>query len=264
MRIAIIEDEPAHSELLASYLQAWSRETSVPVNILSFTAAKDFLFIWEETNNFDILFVDIQMEHMNGMELARRIRETDREIALVFTTGDEGYLEEGYEVEAMYYLLKPLSREKISRCMEKLSLRRHMEHWVLVHGKEEALRLFVGRITYVEARGHGCMVETWSKLGETSRTEIMESISEMAETLSPYGFVRCHRSYLCRVDSIYRIGKTELLLENGSMVPVSRRMYKEVSRAFIRHFRNVGRGKPLIDGKNFAEDMDGQAEEMEE
>lgn len=241
MRIAIIEDEPAHSEFLASCLQFWGREQAVPVDILSFTAAKDFLFIWEETNNFDILFLDIQMEHMNGMELARRIRETDREIALVFTTGIDDFLEEGYEVEAMYYLRKPLSQEKISRCMDRLSLRRQEVQSVLVHGREDALRLFVGRITYVEARGHGCMVETCSRLGETSRTEIMESISEMTQILSPYGFVRCHRSYLCRVDGIYRIGKTELLLENGSVIPVSRRMYEDVSRAFIRHFRNARR-----------------------
>lgn len=246
MKIAIIEDDPVHSELLASYLQDWSREREIPVNIMPFSAAKDFLFLWDETNDFDILFVDIQMEHMNGMELARRIRKKDREVALVFTTGIEDYLEEGYDVEAMYYLLKPLSQEKINRCMDRAALRRCEEQSLLVHGKEEAIRLFMGRITYVEARGHGCMVETCSRLGETSHMEIMESISEMAELLSPYGFVKCHRSYLCRVGSIYQIGKAEILLENGSVVPVSRRMYGEVNQAFIRHFRGIKQGVPDI------------------
>lgn len=237
MKIAIIEDDPIHSELLFSYLQDWSREKEIPVNIMPFSSAEDFLFLWDETNDFDILFVDIQMEHMNGMELARRIREKDREVALVFTTGADDYLEEGYDVDAMYYLLKPLSREKISRCMDRAALRRREEQSLLVHGKDETIRLFTGRITYVEARGHGCIVETCSRLGETSQTEIMESISEMSELLAPYGFVRCHRSYLCRVAGIYQIGKTEILLENGSVIPVRRRMYGEVNHAFIRHFR---------------------------
>ena len=246
MKIAIIEDDPVHSELLLSYLQSWSREKEIPTKIMTFSSAKDFLFLWEETNDFDILFVDIQMEHMNGMELARRIREKDREVALVFTTGIEDYLEEGYDVEAMYYLLKPLSQEKISRCMDKAVLRNREEPSLPVHGRDEAIRLFVGRVTYVEARGHGCMVETRSRLGETSQIEIMESISEMAELLSSHGFVRCHRSYLCRVGSIYQIGKTEILLENGSVIPVSRRMYGEVNQAFIRHFRGIKQDAPDI------------------
>ncbi len=75
-------------------------------------SAESFLFVWEETNDFDILFVDIQMGKMNGVEMAEKVRECDREIAIVFTTGIADYMGCGYEVEALHYLLKPISKEK--------------------------------------------------------------------------------------------------------------------------------------------------------
>jgi len=243
MKIAVIEDEPAHSQLLNTYLAAWSDQKKIPVESFLFPSAESFLFAWEEEKDYDLLFVDIQMKAMNGMELAKRIREENEEIAIVFTTGIDDYIEEGYEVEAMYYLRKPMSQEKISRCMDKLARRSQNTAYVLVHGSEESLKLSVRQITYLEAMGHGCLVETCSRLGEKAQYSITESISEMEKLLAPYGFLKCHRSYLCRLAGIRQINKTELLLDSGSVIPLSRRMYKEVNQAFIRHFRNENQNR---------------------
>lgn len=111
------------------------------------------MFAWEETNDFDVLFVDIQMRAMNGVDMARKVRERDREIAIVFTTGIADYMGSGYEVEALHYLLKPISMEKIGQCMDKVMHRNRREAFVLVHGREETMKLPVGHISYVEARG---------------------------------------------------------------------------------------------------------------
>lgn len=237
MKIAIIEDEPTHSQLLSAYLDSWSAEKNIPVASSLFPSAESFLFVWEEEKDFDLLFVDIQMKAMNGMELAKRIRTENEEIAIVFTTGIDDYMEEGYEVEAMYYLRKPLSREKISRCMDRLAKRRQSSSYVLVHGSEESIKLSVNQITYLEARGHGCLIETCSRLGEKAQHSVTEGISEMEKMLVSYGFIKCHRSYLCRLACIRQISKTEITLDSGSVIPLSRRMYKEVNQAFIRHFR---------------------------
>lgn len=82
------------------------------------------------------------------------------------------------------------------------------------------------------------MAETYTRAEGCRQIEITEGISEMERELSPHGFIRCHRSYLCRVESICRIGKTELTLDSGSVIPVSRRACAEVNRAFIAHFRH--------------------------
>lgn len=237
LKIAIIEDEQIHTDLLAGYLRTWSKEHGTSVSIQEFSSAESFLFGWEETNDYDILFVDIQMKEMNGMEMARKVREQDEKISIVFTTGITDYMENGYEVEALHYLLKPISMEKIGQCMDKVLRRRHKDHYVVVHGKEETVRIPVDRITYVEARGHGCVLETCVKTGEGMQTEITESISEMEKMLKDHGFLKCHRSYLCRIGSIHQIGRTEITLDSGSMIPVSRRMYADVNHAFIEYFR---------------------------
>ncbi len=238
IKIAIIEDEQTHTELLSAYLQTWGEAQGQAVSMQTFLSAESFLFVWEETNDFDILFVDIQMGKMNGVEMARKVRERDRGIAIVFTTGIADYMGCGYEVEALHYLLKPISMEKVGECMDKVMRRSEKEAFALVHGREETMKIAVGHISYVEARGHGCVMETYARDGFCGQIEIAESISEMERQLGPHGFVRCHRSYLCRVESICRIGKTEITLDSGSRIPVSRRMYAEINRAFIAHFRH--------------------------
>ena len=102
IKIAIIEDEQTHTELLSSYLRTWGAAQGQAVSIQTFLSAESFLFVWEETNDFDILFVDIQMGKMNGVEMAGKVRERDREIAIVFTTGIADYMGCGYEVEALH------------------------------------------------------------------------------------------------------------------------------------------------------------------
>ena len=238
IKIAIIEDEQIHTELLADYLRSWSAAHGQAVTVQEFPSAESFLFVWEETNDFDILFVDIQMRDMNGVEMAKKVRERDGEIAIVFTTGITDYMGTGYDVAALHYLLKPISMEKVGQCMDKVVRRSRKEAYVLVHGKEETIKVAVGHIFYVEARGHGCVVEIDTGDGAVGQTEITESISEMEQRLQAYGFARCHRSYLCRIEGIRRIGRRDITLDSGSVIPVSRRMYAEMNRAFISCFRH--------------------------
>lgn len=239
MKLAIIEDEQAHRELLTEYLEEWGKEQSVSLCIKAFSSAESFLFAWEEERDFDVLFVDIQMKAMNGMEMARQIRQQDSNIVIIFTTGITDYMEDGYEVEALHYLLKPISRKKLDQCMDRALRRSSRERFLLVQTREEMLKLSLERILYVEARGHGCVIEYSSQTGETCLTETTESISELEQKLDGEEFVKCHRSYLCRTGSIHRIDKTEIVLDNGSRIPVSRRLYAQANQAFIRYFRRL-------------------------
>ena len=240
MKLAIIEDEQVHREILSAYLKDWSRERKLPINIVDFPSAESFLFAWEEQRDFDMLFVDIQMKEMSGMEMAKRVREQDLDIVIVFTTGIADYLEEGYEVEALHYLLKPISQEKLFRCMDRAIKKGGQEKSLLVHTKEELLKLSLEQIMFIEARGHGCVIEIYVPLGETVQVEITESISELERQLNGEEFVKCHRSYLCRIGGIHHIDRTEIVLDNGSKIPVSRRLYAQVNQAFIRYFRKEG------------------------
>lgn len=233
MRIAIIEDEQVHRELLDTYIRKWGMEMKVTMSIQHFENAERFLFQWEDID-FDVLFVDIQMSGMNGMELARKVRSKDINTTIIFTTGITDYLEEGYEVAAMRYLLKPISEEKVSSCLNQVLGKRKTDDCVIIHTlDEETRKLSTENINYIEAMGHGSLVGL--AYGEV--VECKESISELAKLLGAKEYRKSHRSYLCRIGNIHQIDKDTIYFDDGSSIPVSRRMYQELNKAFIEYYR---------------------------
>ncbi|MBS5586583.1 MAG: response regulator, partial [Clostridiales bacterium] len=111
--MAICDDEASaleHTRLLA---QAWAEQAGHAARIETFLTAEAFLIQYEEDKAFDLLLLDIEMARMNGVALARTVRAQNREIAIVFLTGYADYIADGYDVEALHYLLKPITREKL-------------------------------------------------------------------------------------------------------------------------------------------------------
>ncbi len=236
MKIAVIEDEKAHRDLLVRYLEKWCVEQGRQVTVEEFVSGEAFWFRYEETGDFDLLFIDIQMPGMNGMELARKVRSRSRDIVIVFTTGISDYLEEGYEVEALHYLIKPLSREKVEKCLEKALQRRKREAFVTLHTGEAVLKISQESINYVEARGRKCCI---GRAGEQGALEVKEGFSEMEKLLPEGEFVKCHRSFLCRLGNIHHIAREDIFFDDGSSIPVSRRLWQQVNQRFIAYFRSV-------------------------
>lgn len=233
MRIAIIEDEQIHRDLLQMYIQEWAGRQMERLWTEQFASAEEFWFAFDADQDFDALFIDIQMPGMNGMELAKKVRKKSVHVEIVFTTGISDYLQEGYEVEALHYLLKPLNKEKVYSCLEKISSRKKTAEMFIVHTEYGSIRLKAEQVNYIEARAHRSVIGMTT--GE--KLEIRESITEMETLLPKEEMMRCHRSYLCRIENIFRIEKSELYFDNGSHIPVSRRLYSAVNQAFIQHFR---------------------------
>lgn len=234
MKIAVIEDEKPHRDLLVSYLEQWGHGQGKTAEISSYDSAESFWFAYEDRKDFDVLFLDIQMKGMNGMELARRVRRLDKDVAIVFATGISDGLEEGYELEALHYLRKPLSAEKVEKCMERACLRRRQERFVVLNGTEGLVRLSEENINYVEARGRNCCI---GRVGEREPLTVKESLWELERMLDGEAFMKCHRSYLCRVGNIHRITREDIFFDDGSSIPVSRRLYPQVNQRFIACFR---------------------------
>ena len=122
MKKGIIEDEAVHMQILNRYIKNWGVERKENIQIKEYDSAESFLFAWDDEKDFDILFIDIQMKKMDGIKMAKRIRESDNNIALVFTTGVAEYISEGYEVEALHYLIKPIKEEKVVQCLDRKSV----------------------------------------------------------------------------------------------------------------------------------------------
>lgn len=237
MKIAIIEDEKAHSQLLESYIQSFSKAEQVRMELQYFESAENFLFAWEAEHDFDLLFLDIQMAGMDGMSLAKQIRRQNEEVLIVFTTGISDYIQEGYEVEALQYLLKPLKEENVHKCLKRALAKRPAEDYLVFHTEEETLKLTERSINYIEARGHGSCIGA----AHQQPIEVKESLSAIEQMLKAGEFIKCHRSYICRLGNVHHIDKENVYFDDGSSIPVSRRQLGVVNQAFIRYYAKVDR-----------------------
>ncbi len=243
MKIAIVEDEKVHADYLVRLLEAWFKENRVDFCIREFPNAAAFLFEWEQDQAWNALFFDIQMPGLSGVELAKEIRRENRRVALVFVTGMTDFLLEGYEVEALHYLVKPVDAAKISSCMERV-YGRYMEQEkrevILTEAREMVdgeknrritLRLLPEDIVYIEAAAHNTELHTREKC-----YVVREGINVWRERLPRETFCLCHRSYLVNLLYVARLEKETVFLDDGRQIPLSRKCNKDVNRAFIRFY----------------------------
>lgn len=239
--IAVVDDEMAHREILRKYIQEWRDREGIEAQVESFPSGEAFYFSWCEDQCWDVLFLDICMESEEaGIRLARRIREKKRTIVIIFTTGIPDYMQEGYEVEAMHYLLKPLDKRKVWKCLDRCFQRKDGERrTILLPTEEGAVKTDVDKILYAEAVGHYCTVTCAEEVLQvkTGIRELEQRLREITGTAEQEGsFIFTHRSYLVNVRRIARMGRQDILMDNGALVPVSRRSYSQVNDRFIALF----------------------------
>lgn len=228
-QISIVDDEAGSRQFLEKLVLAWAKERKYPVSISKFENAEEFLFK-EEDKKTDILLLDIEMKNMNGVELAAKVRRDNRQMQIVFITGYMEYIQEGYEVEALHYLLKPICAEKLfpvlDRAVERLKTAGAA---LLLSYKGELVRIPFYEIRYLEVQ------KNYVTVHGKEDYEVKLTLSELEKELDE-GFFRTGRSYIVNLKFVRRITKTEVLLEDGSSIPLSRGMYDKINQAMIRYF----------------------------
>lgn len=118
-KIAICDDEQNQIEYITSIVASWSTHKGYSCEIRTFASAEAFLFEYEENKVYDILLLDVEMKNMNGIELAKRIRKDNNRAEIIFITSHFEFVGEGYEVDALHYLIKPISEEKLTQVLTK-------------------------------------------------------------------------------------------------------------------------------------------------
>jgi DNA-binding LytR/AlgR family response regulator len=236
LRVAICDDEPEQSEYLSRLVSAWAGERGQSAALSAFTSAEELLFqIGGDEPGFDILLLDIQMRGMNGMALARQLRAKGSKSQIVFITGFADWLAEGYEVDALRYLMKPVNRGKLFEVLDKAAERAAKpERYVLLNIAGGTLRIAAGEIIYAESFSHYVEIHTRDSV---LRHKI--GISEL-ETLLGEGFFRCHRSYIAGMKYVTAVSRAALRLENGAELPLSRKLYNAANEVFIAYNGGTG------------------------
>ncbi len=192
-------------------------------------SAEELLFECDGRYPFDCIFLDIQMKEMNGMACARKIRETDRKVNIAFHSVVEDYVYEGYEVNAIRYLLKPLREEQCLALLNYLEAQKQRERTYIYLNMT---RIDCDTIRYIESVKHYNYVFIEKEGGKEQALESRVSLQELLAQL-PGNFVQTHRSYVVNLAFVEAIIKDGCCLEGGSRIPVSRNSWQKVNEAFL-------------------------------
>ncbi|MGN1026980.1 MAG: LytR/AlgR family response regulator transcription factor [Faecousia sp.] len=226
-RIAVCDDSAADREYTASLVRAWAAETGSQIHISLFSSGENFLFRAEDEGSFDILLLDIEMGAMDGVTLAKKLRQKNETLQIVFITGYSDYIAEGYEVSALHYLMKPVKKEKLfsvlTRAAEKL---RKDEKALHLEAGGQLVRIPIYTIRYADVQGNYVTVHASQDF--TAKMTLRELEKGLDDR-----FYRVGRSAIVNLTKISRVTKSEILLQDGTAVPLPRGAYDGVNRAII-------------------------------
>ena len=225
--IAICDDNPADIRCLSGLLNRWAGQRGMLLHTDTFPSAEAFLFCYAEQKDFDILLLDIEMDKMDGVTLARTIRKENEAVQIIFITGYSDYIAEGYDVSALHYLMKPVREEKLfqvlDRALEKL---RHNERALTLELAGEVLRIPLYEILYLEVCKNYVTIH-----GKQDYT-VKKALGDFQPLLDER-FFRLGRSYILNLTRVERVTKTEVTLSDGSRIPLPKSMYEPLNRAVI-------------------------------
>lgn len=152
-KIAVCDDSVADASYISALVKSWAETAGAQAKLEVFPSAEAFLFSYSENKNYDILLLDIEMESMDGVSLAREIRKGNEAVQIIFITGYSDYILEGYEVSALHYLMKPVDEGKLFSVLERAAERlARNEKTLLLEHAGEAVLVPLYEIRYIEVR----------------------------------------------------------------------------------------------------------------
>lgn len=234
MRVAIIDDLPADRERLSADISHWAEEQSLPLLLPPdlFESGEAFLETFS-SGKYDVAFLDIYMGGMNGMDTARRIRETDTSCRLIFTTTTAEFAVDSYEVDSSWYLVKPYTYEKLSQALARCSAS-WQEHnqFLLISGKMGEEKLPLHQIAWTEYVNRKVCVH----LKNGQETQFPMRQMDFSKMLLPYSyFCDCMKGLIVNFEAVEKLLEDCFLLENGKTLPISRLKYRQVREQFLEY-----------------------------
>ena len=215
--VAICDDEEVYVESLAKELERYSREQNKEIKIVKFTKALHFLD--QSRDTYELIFRDIKMPQVDGLEAAEDIRRRDDKVSIMFLTSYMQRAADGYGVAAEAFIQKPIQYNRLKKELDKWYIK-HMqveEPYIVLQNSDGKYKIFIKSLKYIETSGRNILVHTTQK-----NIKIAKSMKEMQRELEPMGFYKCHNSFLVNVRFVDYVNKTEVGLISHEMLPVSK------------------------------------------
>ena len=226
-KIAICDDDKADRQYIEALVEKWAKNAGHSVQVAVFESAESFLFHYAAEQDYDILLLDIEMGEMDGVTMAKMLRKDNDAVQIVFITGYSDYITEGYEVEAIHYLMKPVKEEKLAevlaRAAEKLA---RNEKCLYFETAGETVRIPVYQIRYADVMGNYVTIHA------AEDVKVKMTLGNLEKELDER-FFRVGRSSIVNLTQIARVTKTEIRLSGGEAIPLPKGAYEAVNRAII-------------------------------
>lgn len=231
--IAIVEDEKSYAAQLAEYLHQYEKESGEIFDITTFRDGDEIVCKYH--SQFDIILMDVEMKFMDGMSAAAEIRKIDKEVVIIFITNMAQYAIRGYEVDALDYVLKPVSyfafTQRLMRAIERM--RKRENKYLLVNVKGGMVRLDVSKIYYVESVGHDLIFHT--STGDYGATGTMKDIEEELKNLH---FFRGNKGYMINLAHVESVQDGCAIVKGNALI-LSRARKKEFMEALTKYWGEV-------------------------
>lgn len=238
LALAIIEDEAIHVNKLRVLIQDWCTLQNAKAEIYVYPNVERFYYKLGDQHFFDGLFLDVEFPNSsNGMEVAKKVRDIDPLIPIVFVTNHSEYVFSGYQVNALDYLIKPVENEKgkLFKALDKIrnyaETSTHQSYLINCSGTHHKIPF--RSIYYFQMHSH--YVEAHTTAGNF---RFLKRIQDLQTDL-PSLFVRCHRSVIVNIDCVTSIGKKELVLTNGEVIAISATYLDTINRVFLDRFEKT-------------------------
>jgi len=241
--IAVCDDDHRQAQYMNALVNKWADERGIKVKTYMFDSAENFKSAWNDSKIYEILLLDIQMGGQNGIDLAKELRgtcSTGNKLIIIFVTALPDFANVGYDVSAMHYLMKPVDEAKLSEVLSRAAKSISKSVTALLLPVDDGImRVAAGDIICIESSAHSSEITT-----ANGTLKVKMPISELERRLiDPAGiaidvsFARCHRSYIVGLKYVDKITKTDIILDNGMAIPLSRRLYSEVNQSLIKYFK---------------------------
>ncbi len=247
MNLALVDDMKYDLQSLQGLILEYFSKHDIKSDISLFSSGEQFLDAFSP-QSFDAIFLDNILDGINGMDVAHRVRTIAPNIPIIFITTEESYALEGYEVQAMDYIIKPVKLDRLSVVMDRLKKKCRARNVIEIKENRMTRQLYLDDVLYIRSSGHFLEIQT--AMGSLKPYMTMEYFQSMLKDLGEYGdsslglrFQNCCRGYMVCLDHVRSLDASDFLMSDGNRIPISRPKYKEMQAAYanylFRHTRSA-------------------------
>lgn len=234
MKVIVCDDELYFVKVVSDYCQKFEEETGIPITLLKFEQGREVLAYCKENRDVDLFILDIKMEHVDGLEVAKAIRKSGSNAKIVFLTSAIEFAPRGYTLGVSRYWLKPLLYKNFCLEMKELyqDIQKESKAYLLESIGTITEKIYFDEILYIETYGRKVRIQrTNSSYMSGCKLNVYE---ERLDTR----FFRCHAAYIVNMNHITKIAGLEIILNNGKSIYMSKGKRKNFLAAFNGYYNS--------------------------